>query len=1544
MSNTEGEPDVNDFLMRIKELGNKRDQEDEDRTRKLEEEILQGRKERQARRAERALSISPTKSSPASTPTRPRSTIISNSESQITPESSRRGSVADTAMEALTNSSSALDFKRTSQFRDSPSSAMPSRNSPLSWARRPDSSDKPRTRPLSMIAIDSTKLGQASTPTSDDMTPGEDINLSREQIAESLASKDPVWFRQTADRGVNSPAYRKNQVEDEERSTHEAIQMPGMSRVDPITDKPADETGDSSSSPTRRTRSTTVGSVQFGSGSRASYHGNSNASMGSPLPMSDAQRLDPPSSEAFTETRGLAMSPSQGRISPDRSERPFSQTKGMGGFVQSAMMKRSESMNKRWSAQSTGRKDSISTRNSYEPNTASLSMDNLSLSGSRPTSRPTSSHSNATMTQETQRPDTSNSMRSTMTASTANEGFTRPSFGLTRSQTSIDIRDDDALTYKPFETQETPPLSPSKAMDQRRWSPTKSSWLESALNKPESPKPKATPPPQQPAWMTEISKARQKSSVDLGRPAIKHEVNIGGLMRSPAPGPLPNSSNVRGLASAFAPSITPKRNIESMINQDSKSNAENANTEGASTTSTTISKGVASTPVGLPKTKPVTPPKNDFRSVLKPRQAPADEKSKEEPEFKNIFGQLRRTKTQNYVAPDPLKDNILRGKVGLNITGGPKKTERQDEFKEAILKKKEDFKQVQAEGKGVSRSSSNAGQDAALPEALARRQTLIRNGSISGSIVSPSSDAKLPSPFAAESPTPALVKETSAPGRLQARSPPVGGKLAGRFNPGLADLLARGPPSLANEASKSVSQTASTTDAEPTEPGPQLTHMTKGRARGPKRKAPTTTQAAQTVVPSTEINAEPKADSPLTTFPPPKQMPDAVTSPRQSPPLETNTEKPQESFSSSQPSSPRKLDMKRRSLFLQEASKDKVTPQLEAPKPLSPVKNANFTESMVKTQPNKIEAGIRPDAKLESPIPLRSFTPPRDREFQTYTEPDSPETAKLRPAPLSPRKANSMKALPQPKLSPLALDKPLPSSPKTSPASDFPSGLRRSKSVKNAAAMWEQSTVESSPRTRSPIKLPTYDDEKAAAVGAGLRPLSPSKTGRATDAGVQADPRPSLQASSARPLPNPPSKAISSPPVNGGLRSPSLQYSPVPQASEASQLLADFFGDDAKPTSHFATDTAGILMMRAEPPSDIRTIQANLFQISADGKKQPVPTHQERVLFEREMYLCPHTFTTPAGKKVFEVYWWAGDEVPASTVANAEIYAEREARNLGARLVKIRQGTETPEFYQALGGIIIIRRGSANKYDSLAPHILCARQQFGMIVFDEVDYSATTLCSGFPYLISTPTGKTWLWKGRGSTAEELGCARLLGMDISMTGDIEEVEDGLEYASFLNVFGYGSSIPQSADHWRLKPNYSRYASRLFRANPSSRHQIIEITPFTQADLSPSNVYVLDAFFEIYIIVGAKAQSQYGAFHNALLFGQEYGILAASMEDRPFVPVSTVVIEGIPKDLKSVFRKWNDKLSPTIMHPPSNNLKRGRSLRVVPLTAALEATRG
>ena len=121
------------------------------------------------------------------------------------------------------------------------------------------------------------------------------------------------------------------------------------------------------------------------------------------------------------------------------------------------------------------------------------------------------------------------------------------------------------------------------------------------------------------------------------------------------------------------------------------------------------------------------------------------------------------------------------------------------------------------------------------------------------------------------------------------------------------------------------------------------------------------------------------------------------------------------------------------------------------------------------------------------------------------------------------------------------------------------------------------------------------------------------------------------------------------------------------------------------------------------------------------------------------------------------------------------------------------------------------------------------------------------------------------------------------------------------------------------------------------------KISEISPFCIYDLREDSIYILDAFFEVYILVGSLAQPEFAAFQHSLMFAQEYGILAAGMEDRPFVPVTTVVMGGVPKDMKAVFRKWKDFLSPTDMKPTGSPLQRGRSLRVVPLTAALEATR-
>ncbi len=205
------------------------------------------------------------------------------------------------------------------------------------------------------------------------------------------------------------------------------------------------------------------------------------------------------------------------------------------------------------------------------------------------------------------------------------------------------------------------------------------------------------------------------------------------------------------------------------------------------------------------------------------------------------------------------------------------------------------------------------------------------------------------------------------------------------------------------------------------------------------------------------------------------------------------------------------------------------------------------------------------------------------------------------------------------------------------------------------------------------------------------------------------------------------------------------------------------------------------------------------------------------------MYLCPHAFTNESGKKMSEVYFWAGDQVPESTIEDAHLFVSKEARAFGGKVVKLRQGKETPEFLQALGGIVIVRRGSSNKYDSLAPNMICGRRYLGQVVFDEVDFSPASLCSGFPYLI-TQQGKCFLWKGKGSDVDELSCARLIGMDLALMGELVEVEDGTEPATFWDIFGGRVAKPHSADHWRLKPNYDRYSGRLFRSDSADRKQV------------------------------------------------------------------------------------------------------------------------
>ena len=1450
-------------------------------------------------------------SSPANTPSSPNKQRVAEDTMAEKTKSERASPGDDAGREEVTNYPVSMSSQRPSE---PPSSIAPlSRSGTLSWQQRPSSRGTiaGRNRPLSMVA--SENHAAKSPRTSAESTAINDEASSRSEIAQSLGAKDPAFFRQTEDRGLESAAYRKNQTD----NTINVASLGGSRRLAGLAKDPTVEQEklsvkpiDPPWSPPFRESSVRAGS----SFSQNQTTSTSTSSLRSPLPTMDSQRLEPPASdtsssfgaESISSSRGLAMSPSQGRMTVDRMERPSSPTKGLGGFVQSAMLKRSDSVNKRWSAQvgpglsrgnsvasnPSGYDGSVTTMRGIappqEPRLYSASRETSPV----PTSRPGSGRGDLRALEPAE-PNksaaTPKSKSATNFSTLSDDPASKPAPSLTTDSSSLFEIERNGVEEE--DEQKGAPVSPTK-----RWSPSKSSWLENAINKPDSPKPKAAPP-QQPLWMADLNKTKhQRGSVDLGKGATFKEISTGGLMRSPPPGGLSKAPSIGGFPSSFKAGVSKPRiqtppdpeHVKSLADEtindaqlsplpeielskdESPPQIEKGALRGQVPTTTTKTSSnpspakasVDSKPFTSTKPKPETPPKKDFTSSLKPRKSPSEKALKDEPEFKNVFGKLKKTQTQIYVAPDELKDNIMRGKAGLASTSGPQKSERRDDFKDSILQKKDSMK---AGLPSASTTITNhlKSRDTAVPEALLKRQGLSRsNSSINDTQSAVHKEGSL-TPYSS-SLTAGGRKASIDPQKQTAASD----KLGGTFNASLANILSRGPSPMKSDSSIGpVKAPVGGSDDIPLEvktPASsltsQLSHMTKGRAKGPKRRLPTVLdQNATTARPS---------------LPSPPESTNKIL-------VDKTSGKNSLNYDQSASATPASSIVESRPLANISNNNRKVS------QPTSPRKPSTTIAMALEVKAQSLAAQSMPSestvAAVKTP-PVAKQTPAMDPNVKKSRKPSVSGSKPIRED--SVRPADLQKVVRDESI-------------EKTQASEPTERITPSSSVKGAAALWQQPTLVQRNGARSPIKLPTRKDEEAAHQQAGLRNSSPTTS---IGLGIETiTDKPQTPIPFARSLPTPPTlspRSPKSPPLPG--KKPAsitnrntsntsskslLSQNHSSPTSEAGRTMEDFFGATTKSAVKFNVDTQSVISSCSshQGPEKIKTLRKQIFEVGGDGKLLPVPSHQEHILFEENLYVCTHVFGGLSGTRTTEVYLWVGDCVPVSAVDDAQLFARKVAKENSGKLITLRQGKETSNFFQALGGIVITRRGSGTRQQlssgSSAPYMLCARRHVGQIAFDEVDFSTTSLCKGFPYIVSTRSEKLYLWKGSGSGADELGCARLIGMDLGLTGEIEEVDEGQEPPPFWQAFPGGNpSAVVGAPYWHLKSSYENYTTRLFTVEaeaprPKSNSSYLpwgrrgsapatedegnmivaikELMPFAQTDLADEGVYVLDTFFEIFV---------------------------------------------------------------------------------------------
>lgn len=339
----------------------------------------------------------------------------------------------------------------------------------------------------------------------------------------------------------------------------------------------------------------------------------------------------------------------------------------------------------------------------------------------------------------------------------------------------------------------------------------------------------------------------------------------------------------------------------------------------------------------------------------------------------------------------------------------------------------------------------------------------------------------------------------------------------------------------------------------------------------------------------------------------------------------------------------------------------------------------------------------------------------------------------------------------------------------------------------------------------------------------------------------------------------------------------------MPRTSDANQLFAEFFNDTKNATKTLDLDTQSILAANPAESPKLKTLRKQILEIHSDGTTSPMPQYQDHVLSASSMYLCTHTFGTLTGTRQTEVYLWTGDAVTQAHIESALSHAKKAAKDISGTFVHLPQEKETPAFLQALGGILVTRKASTSS--SKQPYLLRGGRHFGHLAFDEVDLHSSSLCPGYAcILVTTDESKIFVWKGAGANPEEIAGARLMAMDLCATADIVEIDSTSEPSTFFAAFpGKVSSadVPQFGAHWQLKRKHDAYRVRLFRIKHSTREapgqlstvgafwraaagkvgadggagatetQVEEIVPFCQRDLEADGVFVLDAFFEVYV---------------------------------------------------------------------------------------------
>ncbi|KAF8322294.1 hypothetical protein DL93DRAFT_2205857 [Clavulina sp. PMI_390] len=701
-------------------------------------------------------------------------------------------------------------------------------------------------------------------------------------------------------------------------------------------------------------------------------------------------------------------------------------------------------------------------------------------------------------------------------------------------------------------------------------------------------------------------------------------------------------------------------------------------------------------------------------------------------------------------------------------------------------------------------------------------------------------------------------------------SPAPSSPFGSRWNSSASEVRTTSPAPSAARPNVGGPASAPKPSAEPDNTTP-LTHLTRDRAKKPKRGGSSLARIASEDADADENPVPPLSSSKLSE--PPKfnttlKGDTTSTTPTVASRAATLT-------SSASPAPTRS----------QVLSPPPTAPPLRESSPVTSTARGESVSKLMDTWGSRAPIGVKTPTPGSKPTPGGETVPSRSGTSSPYaaTRRALPGMAKT-PEPTTPSSASSPRSVEPPKpLTPTSVSSPMRQSqqPLQPPARPSAMDMAQALNLVDAPA--------SSPATSS----------LAAPAPAAVVPESSSPTLNRT---------PSRRRSSFSPAANalPSVAEVDTPP-------PSLTREvgrTLAASSNAQAVKAPIasgpktFKHDDKPLPR--VDVAALLAEAAKPPPlsfdpTFKPISTDVMSIR--GRSASPVTVQPHIFYDSELRAIVYrSKDLSSGLASTTIWTWTGKN---ATVGPDETWKIKDLESrFGTKVVPCEQGKEPLELISLLGGVIAVRQGSVGLWsvENTAMHCVRSAPHGSNVIITELDLNIQNLSSAYSYVLSVP-GSIYVWHGRGSRPNERShassYASTLSQDSLPVADFEEGDEDSMFWAYL-----GDEPWANADYWSERSQHEGRPSSVAwkvdgSAAPAKSCQRIDLP---DTGRSPNGVYVVDGIFEVFVIVGVDARGDRSSIRLALDIAK--GISAHNAASRPFSPPIHIVVlpSQLPADLR------------------------------------------